>query len=447
MAERALYWRGVAAIGMAVAIIVGAVVFRWSPAPKPAEQVVAERPVSYWVDGADPKLTAAVTAYIKQTGRQASAGSAATAMIKLSHTKTEDAVAVSWGTGSPVALASSALVAPATYYVSGEASLVTDLVSELKTDTWTMHVVGDIGLGRSVYNKMRQYKDTAHPFSAFAPAFRADDLTLANLETAVSDSRAVITDSGMTFVAPVAATASLKSSGIDAVSVANNHSYNGGAAGFIDTLEALKLRGVAVFGGGRTDAKAHAPLIQTVKGIKVGLLGYSAITGSVAATASQPGMAYMTMAPWGKLNESQIKRLEADIKAAKTQADVVFVYFHWGTEYTHVANADQRTVAHRAIDAGADLVLGAHPHWVQGVEWYRDHLIAYSLGNFVFDQDWSAKTSQGTMLKATFNGRQLVGAELVPYQIKDNHRPEPASASVAATILRDVYSHSWWPVP
>jgi poly-gamma-glutamate synthesis protein (capsule biosynthesis protein) len=136
--------------------------------------------------------------------------------------------------------------------------------------------------------------------------------------------------------------------------------------------------------------------------------------------------------------------MEADIRAAKAHADLVFVYYHWGTEYTHDANADQRTVAHRAIDAGADLILGTHPHWVQGIEWYKDRLITYSLGNFVFDQEWSTKTKQGTFLKARFSGKRLTSAELVPYQIEDYQQPRPVNADIAGSILQDIFTHSWW---
>jgi poly-gamma-glutamate synthesis protein (capsule biosynthesis protein) len=136
--------------------------------------------------------------------------------------------------------------------------------------------------------------------------------------------------------------------------------------------------------------------------------------------------------------------LAADIRAAKSQAALVFVYFHWSAEYTHSANDDMRAVAHAAIDAGADLILGSHPHWVQGIEWYKDHLITYSLGNFIFDQEQSTETKQGTLLNATFAGSQLVSASFSPYQIEDYNQPHPADAATAQKILGDIYGHSWW---
>jgi poly-gamma-glutamate synthesis protein (capsule biosynthesis protein) len=248
----------------------------------------------------------------------------------------------------------------------------------------------------------------------------------------------------MTFVAPFRAAAGLKASGFDAVSVANNHSFNGGVAGYRDTLAELDRLGVASFGGGLTSTAAHTARFLTVKGIKVALLGYSGIAGSTPAGADSPGMAYLSMAPWGQYDPSQADSMAADIQAAHSRADVVIVYYHWGTEYTHDANADQRVIAHRAIDAGADVVLGAHPHWVQGVEWYQGHLITYSLGNFIFDQSWATETKQGTMLQATFEGRHLTSAALLPYEIHDNLQPRPASPAAATQILADVHGHSWW---
>ena len=152
----------------------------------------------------------------------------------------------------------------------------------------------------------------------------------------------------------------------------------------------------------------------------------------------------LSMAPWGDFEEAPIAQMEVDIKAAKVQADVVFVYYHWGTEYTHLANNDQRTVAHRAVDAGADLILGTHPHWVQGVEWYNGKLITYSLGNFVFDQEWSTETKQGTILSATFSGKNLVAASLKPYQIEGYYQPRFTTAATEQKILGDVYGSSWW---
>ncbi|MBI3984293.1 CapA family protein [Candidatus Microgenomates bacterium] len=325
-------------------------------------------------------------------------------------------------------------------------TLVDDLAALLSQDvgeTWTLTALGDVILGRQVYAKMLQYGYTA-PFTAMAKTVNDTDLTLANLECTIADGLSYPT-LGMSFTAPAAALKGLKLAGIDGVNLANNHSLNGGETGYLAMLKLLKEQSIAYFGGGADATQAYAAQTFTVKGTKVSLLGYSSIAGTVAAGAKVPGHAYFSLPPWGDQVESEIARMEADVKAAKSQSDLVMVYVHWGAEYTHTASAEMRQVAHRLVDAGADVILGTHPHWVQGIEWYKDRLITYSLGNFVFDQEWSIETKQGVVLKATFEGSRLVSAKFVPYQIEDYHQPRLASQATSKQILNDIYTHSWWP--
>ena len=412
--------------------------------------------VSVWVEGADAGVSDQLKAGLKKLGLTANPSvDAASADVRLTRSQVDGAVPVlTQAVGAPTKLENAQLVAPVTEpsYFLTSTKLSSDqrasLAAGLKTatpNTWTLAAIGDIIIGRTVYLQMKRYGDPNRPFAYFADAIRGADVALADLECTISDAHTLITDGGMTFASPVSSAAGLKTSGIDAVNVSNNHSFNVGSAGFVDTLDAMKGLGIPTFGGGRSDAEAHTPTILTTHGVKIALLGYSSIVGSTAAGATTPGMAHLTMAPWGTFDESEAVRMEQDIQAAKAQADVVMVYYHWGTEYTHDANADQRQIAHRAIDAGADLILGTHPHWVQGVEWYKDRLITYSLGNFIFDQEWSTKTKQGTFLKASFDGKRLTSAEFVPYQIEDYLQPRPVNDSVAKAILSDIYSHSWWP--
>lgn len=421
----------------------------------------AAQPVRYWMNGG--AKAAEVTAGIRAAGFEpVEASSADTADVVFSaHSETGAAGVLPGATGKPAVAGTATLVTatqgPTLYMTRGSqphlaAADLDELTAELRTaapashddQEWTLAAVGDVIIGRTVYSQMRKYGDMERPFAYYAQTLAGADLALADLECAFSDTKPVLTDGGMTFVSPYAAAAGLKTAGIDAVSVANNHSFNGGAAGYTGTLGLMDSLGVKTFGGGANVAEARTPRIMTVKGTKIALLGYSSIVGSTPAGAATPGMNYISMAPWGPFSEPDVARMEADIQAAKAQADVVMVYYHWGTEYTHDANADQRTVAHRAIDAGADLILGTHPHWVQGVEWYKDRLITYSLGNFIFDQAWAPETTQGTYLSATFSGSRLIKADLVPYQIADYNQPRAASPAVSATIFRDIFAHSWW---
>lgn len=459
-------WQLLALIGAAVVVAVAGGTYAYTatrsrnqvPAP-----VAASTNISYWVEGGDAVVTKQIADQLFKLGHASTpAASATQADISFMRTQTPGSTAIlESSVGVPAKLDSAKLVTASTnpgYYLSGHtraglnaaklAEVTGSLSQNLKTapaNTWSLTALGDIIIGRTVYLQMRRYNDPTKPFAYFADTIRESDLAIADLECSISDARAVVTDGGMTFVSPFSAAGGLKSSGIDAVNLANNHSYNGGAAGFVDTLDEMTRLGVKTFGGGRNTSEARQPLIMTTHGVKVALLGYSSIVGSQRAGESAPGMNYISMAPWGTFSESDTVQMEADIKAAKAQADLVMVYYHWGTEYTHQANGDQRTVAHRAVDAGADLILGTHPHWVQGVEWYKDRLITYSLGNFIFDQEWSTKTKQGTFLKATFNGAKLTTAELVPYQIEDYLQPRPVNATTGQGILNDIYTHSWWP--
>ncbi len=407
----------------------------------------------YWVEGADQSLTGQLVHALNQAGYKPALSARSQADIVISRGNTPGALPIQLAPiGQPAKLETGSIIAPATapgYYLSSTTrpALAKQLAGTLKTapaNSWTLNAVGDIIIGRTVYLQMQRTSMLA-PFSYFADTLKSADLTLADLECTISDAHTIITDGGMTFASPFAATAGITASGIDAVNLANNHSFNVGAEGFTDTLDAMKRLGIGTFGGGRSDTEAHTPLILTTHGVKIALLGYSSIVGSTAAGADTPGMAHLSMAPWDPFSEAEAARMEADIRAAKQHADLVMVYYHWGTEYTHDANADQREIAHRAIDAGADLILGTHPHWVQGVEWYKNRLITYSLGNFVFDQECSAETKQGTMLKATFDGQTLTGAELVPYVIQDYQQPRPTDAATGQKILGDVFTHSWWP--
>jgi len=176
-----------------------------------------------------------------------------------------------------------------------------------------------------------------------------------------------------------------------------------------------------------------------------GFVSFNAIIGTAQADADGPGAVRIKMAPWFPFSEEDLAAVVADVKRARSMADVVIVYPHWGQEYVSKPNADQIRVAHALIDAGADMVIATHPHWVQGAEVYKGHLIAYSLGNFVFDQTWSVETQEGAALRLTFWGPRLVGATFVPVKIEDAHRPRFLDDAAGARILRRIWGGSGEP--
>jgi poly-gamma-glutamate synthesis protein (capsule biosynthesis protein) len=211
------------------------------------------------------------------------------------------------------------------------------------------------------------------PFAGVAAVLRNADLTVANLECSiVKKGRAI--DKTFTFRGPESSVPLLKKY-FSAVSLANNHSGDWGRDGFLSELELLREANLPWFGGGANVKAAHQPLVLAVGGKRVAFLGYNDFPPRCfAAGPTTPGVAWLI--------EKDVVR---DIKAARKQADVVLLFLHWGDDLEPVEEPEQQMLARHLIDAGADAVIGGHAHLTQGVEWYKDRPIVYSLGNFVFD--------------------------------------------------------------
>lgn len=309
---------------------------------------------------------------------------------------------------------------------------------------WSLNVAGDIIIGRTVYEQEMRRNDYTSSFQLVKNLLSGADYTIADAEWTAADGIPHPLE-GMSFSSPSKSLEGLTYAGIDAVSLANNHSMNGGIKPFEQMLDSLKARGIGYFGAGRNYSEAHTPYIADIKGIKVAFLGYTSIPGNYEAGESSTGNAFIKITPWYPFSEADVAQMEKDIRDAKTKADVVIPYFHWSKEYVHQPNEQMRTVAHRAIDAGATMVVGSHPHWVQGLEWYKDTLIAYSLGNFVFDQEQMLKTKQGVVLKTQFENNKLIRAELVPIQIEHYFQPHVLESPGKEGVLNDIFSNSFWP--
>lgn len=259
----------------------------------------------------------------------------------------------------------------------------------------TLLFVGDIMLARQIGQIAEQQGDWRYPFLKAADFLRGADLTFANLENPVS-SRGVKVGSIYSFRARPEMLAGLKDAGIDIVNLANNHIWDYGRAAVLDTFKNLEGQGLAYVGAGVNYEAAHAALIKEINGVKIAFFGYTnLIAPGVTTPASEPAAAFI---------DSSV--IAEDIKNAKAQADTVIVNFHWGEEYQTRHNAFQERVAHAAIDAGADLIVGHHPHVPQDIEQYQGKWIVYSLGNFVFDQNFSEDTGHGLILGVeVFDGK------------------------------------------
>jgi poly-gamma-glutamate capsule biosynthesis protein CapA/YwtB (metallophosphatase superfamily) len=290
---------------------------------------------------------------------------------------------------------------------------------------------GDIIPARCVYAQQLAYQDFRHAFLATADVLRAADITVGSLDASLSDAGQPIgCTRTFSLLAPARSIEGLTFAGFDVLTVATNHAKDCGASAcgdqaFLDTLANLEAAGIAPVGGGRNLAEARAGRVLTVNGVRFAFLGYDDIGSSdYGATENSPGTAPLVI---GSLGD--------DVARARLQADVVIVLNHWGTEYTSAPTERQRGLAREAVNAGATLVIGNHPHAVQAVQFLKGGFVAYALGNFVFDQDWSLQTQQGVVLEAVFHGARLVSVRFLPVHIYDQHQPRWADPSEGESIL------------
>jgi poly-gamma-glutamate synthesis protein (capsule biosynthesis protein) len=298
---------------------------------------------------------------------------------------------------------------------------------------------GDINPARCVYSISKAADDMALPYRPLAAILQGADITVGSLDAAISDYNAPTPciETTRNLLAPSEAAQGLAFAGFDVITVATNHIKDCGlkrgcvSESMLDTTANLRSVGIQPTGAGNNLAEATAPVIITVQGVRFAFLGFSAINSPIWATEDSPGI--------GPLQ----KEVVADaVRRAKEQADVVIVLPHWGREYVSDISWEQFKAAKEMADAGANLVVGNNPHRVQGVETFPNGaVVAYALGNFVFDQQWSDGTQytvQGVMLEATFRGARLQGVKLIPIHIYDNFQPQLAPPEEATEILKQV---------
>ena len=233
-------------------------------------------------------------------------------------------------------------------------------------------VVGDIMLEGGPMRAMQRGQD---PFASFAPLFKSADVRVGNLECVVATVGSVEPDKPNTFRVPPSTLKYVRKH-FDAVGLANNHSGDFGPKAFTQMVGLLKREGLGYYGGGLNLSEAHTPWVVERKGVRIAFLGYNEFQPrNFEADHDRAGIAW-----------SEDEQVVRDIATARTQwrADVVIPIMHWGWEEAK-ANPRQRALARRMIDAGADAVIGGHPHQVQDTDVYKGKPIFYSLGNFVFE--------------------------------------------------------------
>ena len=179
----------------------------------------------------------------------------------------------------------------------------------------------------------------------------------------------------------------------DLVSLANNHTTDYGTQGLMQTIELLDRKGILHVGAGRNIHEALEPAIITRNGLRIGFLAYEATVWSFGGDAKEgkPGVAKIhvnSLLPPPHVPDEDLVRMAQHIRDVRSSVDILVVSFHWGAELTTTLAPHQQSLAHTAVDSGADIVIGHHPHILQGLEVYKKRAICYSLGDFIFDEEF-----------------------------------------------------------
>jgi poly-gamma-glutamate synthesis protein (capsule biosynthesis protein) len=274
---------------------------------------------------------------------------------------------------------------------------------------------------RAIGDVLLWMRNGKEPFALVQNELRQKDLLFGNLETVLSESG---TESRKRWVntTPPEAGEYLKGAGFDILSVANNHTLDMGREGFENTLKGLEARGIAYVGGGRGDEPPEGLVVEQ-NGIRLGFLAYTR-----GRFRSPPGVTVAKLKKKAVIN---------DIRALKDRCDHIVVSLHWGIENPYYPSPDQVRLAHAFIENGATLILGHHSHAIQGLERYKDGLIAYSLGNFQFDTELFKEKINSTMiLSVDFDRHGIRDYTVVPCVINSDFQPEVAEGRTRELVER-----------
>lgn len=287
---------------------------------------------------------------------------------------------------------------------------------------------GDIMLaGRAEEYLKEKALPCSYPFDALRPILGQGDIGFANLEGPVTLGGERVTDKTFTFRMEPQALDGIVGAGFTLFSIANNHILDYGPTGLSDTIRNIETHGANHSGAGMTITEARAPAFIRVKGVRVALLAYSAtFPESFYAGPGTPGTAF----PMEEF-------LDEDVPRAKSSSDLVIVSFHWGQELMETPKDYQRDLAHRAVDLGANIVFGHHPHVVQSIEVYHGGIIFYSLGNFAFGS-YSEKVKDSIIARVFVTPGTRITAEVIPINVHNTEvlfQPRPLTGDRAHAVL------------
>lgn len=271
----------------------------------------------------------------------------------------------------------------------------------------TVNAVGDIMLAGSGEKTFRR-AGYDYPFAATAETLRRADIVIGNLEAPIALSGNEFTTKKFRFRLSPKTASALKNAGFTHLTLANNHILDFGEEGLLQTREALDRQGIAFCGAGKDLAAARQMTITEIKGVRIAFLSYSLVyPEEFFAGRDRAGTA-----------PGYTSLFTADIKAAKATTDYVIVSFHWGGEGLDTPKPYQITSGRRAVDAGADIVIGHHPHILQGVEYYQKGVIFYSLGNFAFGS--MSSNAQSSIIARITLDNGIKEVEIIPLNVRNS---------------------------
>ncbi|MBO8163588.1 MAG: CapA family protein [Brevibacillus sp.] len=266
--------------------------------------------------------------------------------------------------------------------------------------------VGDVMMDGNVEKRLKA-EGYDYPYRHIGETFQQDDYTIANLETPVTKRGTPEADKQYVYKSPPEAIPAMKAAGIDLVNLANNHILDQGVEGLLDTMRVLDDNGIRYIGAGADANQAYAPVWVERNGISIAFFGFSRVVPKVSwyAGVNKPGVA---------ASYDPARAVES-IRSARHKADLIVVIAHWGKEKENFPAAHQKALARAYIDAGADLVVGGHPHVLQGFESYKKKWIAYSLGNFIFTRSTHPTTWETMILQASCTPKGSCQLRMLPY--------------------------------
>lgn len=292
--------------------------------------------------------------------------------------------------------------------------------------TKPVHIIaaGDILLARGVSEYLDE-NGCDYPYSSVKEEIIKGDIAIANLECPLTDSgNAVLKRPELIFKGSMLNAAALKKAGFDLLNLANNHTMDQGRDGLMDTIKVLDSCGIRPLGAGVTRGEARKAVFVEKGKTRIGFLGYSDF----------PPEGYIYDEDKADVARVDMDSLGEEVRSAREQCDFLLVAFHWGKEFDSFPSNRQREMAHEAVENGADIILGHHPHVLQSVEKYKGSLIFYSLGNFVFDRQLPKGTDESVIIDITVDSGSWKKVRIIPVRI-ENCKPDIVKGQAAESIL------------